>query len=271
MPNLKAIVVALCAAAALAGCEKVGPQDITGPDPVARIKFYNFGVNAPGVNFYANDAKMTAVSATACTPPTDPACTTTGLEATTGVAYAAVGNGNLYSSIAPGQYTVSGRIAAATDKDLAISSIPVTVAVGKLYSVFQSGVYDATAKKVDGFVVEDNFAQGLDVSGARVRFVNAIHNSAPMTLYAVNTTTGQEFAVGGTIAYKSAGEFVVLPPGLYNLSTRTAGSTTNVIVRTDVGFGLGRVYTIASRGDMTITSSTPAPDRRPSLDLTTNF
>lgn len=259
MQKLKAFAVLLCAAAALSGCEKNGPQDITGPDPVSRIRFHNFGVNAPAVNFYANDTKMTAVSST------------TGTESALGVAYAGVGNGGLYSSIAPGQYTVSGRISAATDKDLAVSSIPVTVAPGKMYSVFQSGVYNATTKKVDGFVVEDNFSEALDVEATRVRFVNAIHNSAPVTLYARHTTTNQEFAVGGAVAYKSAGEFVRLPPGLYNLSTRAAGSATNVIVRTGVGLGLGRVYTVAARGDRTITSATPAPDRRPTLDLSTNF
>jgi hypothetical protein len=259
MQKLKSIAALLCAAAALAGCEKIGPQDITGPDPVARIKFYNFGVNAPAVNFYANDTKMTAVSST------------TGSESTSGVAYAGVGNAGLYSAITPGQYTVSGRISATTDKDLPISSIPVNIAAGKLYSVFQSGVYNATAKSVDGFVVEDNFPTAPDFTTARVRFVNAIHNSAPMMLIARDSTTKQEYPVGGTIAYKSAGEFVNLPAGIYTLSTRTQGSSTNVIVRTDVGFGIGRVYTIASRGDMTITSATPAPDRRPSLDLTTNF
>jgi hypothetical protein len=259
MRKLNAIAALLCAGAALAGCEKIGPQDITGPDPVARIKFYNFGVNAPAVNFYANDTKMTAVSST------------TGTESTGGVAYAGVGNAGLYSSIAPGQYTVSGRISAATDKDLPISSIPVTVMEGKVYSVFQSGVYNTATKQVDGFVVEDNFPASPDFTVARVRFVNAIHNSAPMVLIARDSTTKQEYPVGGTIAYKSAGEFVTLPPGIYTLNARVPGSTTNVIVRTDLGFGVGRAYTIAARGDMTITSATPAPDRRPTLDLTTTF
>jgi hypothetical protein len=131
-------------------------------------------------------------------------------------------------------------------------------------------VYNATAKTVDGFVVEDNFPDRPDFTVTRVRFVNAIHNSVPQALIARDTATKQEYPVGGTIAYKAAGEFVALPPGVYNLSTRAAGGN-DVIVRSNVGFGLGRVYTIAARGDMTITSATPAPDRRPTLDLTTTF
>ena len=44
----------------------------------------------PGVNFYANDTKMTAISSTS------------GSESTTGTAYGAVGNSGIYSGIAPG-------------------------------------------------------------------------------------------------------------------------------------------------------------------------
>ncbi|HLE56573.1 MAG TPA: hypothetical protein VJB15_05765, partial [Rhodothermia bacterium] len=104
MNRYGSFAVLLCAAA-LASCdyEKNAVQDITGALPSARIKFFNFGVNAPGVNFYANDTKMTAIF------------TATGTEATTGVVYGAVGAGGLYSGIAPGQYTLSGKIAAATD------------------------------------------------------------------------------------------------------------------------------------------------------------
>ena len=130
----------LCAAALSASCTKDGVQDISGTVPAARIKFFNFGVNAPNVNFYANTTKMTRSSPAPERRPRqewptaewEPADTYTGLE--------------------PGQYTVSGKIAAATDKDLAISTIPVTVADGKLYSVYQSGIYSTTAKTVERFL-----------------------------------------------------------------------------------------------------------------------
>ena len=59
------IAVLLCAAV-LSACDafdKNKVQDIAGPVPAgARIKFFNFGDNAPGVNFYADDRKMTAIS-----------------------------------------------------------------------------------------------------------------------------------------------------------------------------------------------------------------
>jgi len=116
-------IAALLLAAAVAACgdyDKKGFQDITGPVTGARVKFFNFGVNAPSVNFYANDTKVTAIATGSCFGVTDTAtvrvCNSTGLESTTGVAYGSAGLGGLYSAVASGQYTLNGRIAAATDR-----------------------------------------------------------------------------------------------------------------------------------------------------------
>ena len=255
MTKYRSIAVLLCAAAFTA-CEENAVQEITGPAPSARIKFFNFGMGAPGVNFYANDTKMSAISSS------------TGVESTNGVNYGAVSSGGLYSAIEPGQYTLAGKIAAATDKDLVISTVPFTIEDGKYYSFYQSGPYNTTTKTVDAFVVEDPIPEERDYAVGTVRFVNAIYNSQPMTLYAKHTVTGEEVAIGGPVAYKSAGAFTTLPNGVYDLSTRVTGSATNVITRTGVSFSLGRVYTITARGDITITSTTAT--NRPFLDNTLN-
>jgi hypothetical protein len=247
----------LLAAALMPACEKNAVTDITDSEPgSARVKFFNFGVNAPAVNFYANDAKITAISST------------TGTESTTGVNYGGVGSGGFYSALAPGTYTLSARIAAATDKDLAISNVQATLVDGMHYSFYQSGFYNATARNVEAFVVEDPFPAEFDYSAAYVRFVHAISNANPMTLFAKLTTAATEVAVGGAVAYKAAGAFTSLPPGNYDLSTRYTGSATNVISRTAVSFEEGRVYTIAARGDITVTSATAT--NRPFLDNTAN-
>ena len=255
MSRFKSIALLLCGLA-LTACEKNAVQDITGPLASSRIKFFNFGVNAPSVNFYANNQKMTAISSTS------------GAESTLGVAYGGVGSGGFYSAIAPGAYTLSGKISATTDKDLAISSTPATIADGKSYSYYLSGFYNTTAKTSDGFVVEDNYPAAIDYSAAYVRFVNAISNANAMTLYAKNTTSGVETAIGAAVAYKSAGAFTALPNGVYDLSTRYAGSATNAITRAAVSFVAGRVYTITARGDITVTSATAT--NRPFLDNTLN-
>jgi hypothetical protein len=273
MNRQKSFAVLLCAAV-LAACsyEKNAVQDITAPDPGSRIKFFNFGVNAPGVNFYANDTKVTAVSATGCAiPPLPEACTTTGIEATTGVAYGGVGLAGLYSALAPGQYTFTGRIAATIDKDLPISSVGIALTDGMYYSFYQSGFYNTTTKTVEAFVVEDPFPTQIDFSLAYVRFVHAISNAQPMRLFAKNTTTTTEVPVGAEVAYKSAAAFTGIPPGSYDLSTRYAGLSTNALTRPAVSFAAGRVYTITARGDITVAPSTAcAAANRTCLDNTLN-
>lgn len=247
---------ALVTVLALAGCDKNAVQNIAGPPAGARVKFFNFGVNAPQVNFYANDTKMTAISST------------TGAESTIGVAYGAVGSGGFYGAIEPGTYDFKGKISATVDKDLAIATINGTVADGKAYSVYLSGFYNTTAKTSDGFIVEDAIPAEFDYTQAYVRFVHAISNANPMTLYATNPTTSEVVTIGTEVAYKGATSFVAVPAAVYNLGTRYTGSATNAIARTGVSFVAGRVYTIGARGDITVVSTTAT--NRPFLDNTAN-
>lgn len=251
-------LAALLGVALLTACGANAVQDITGPLPSARVRFFNFGVNAPAVNFYAGAAKMTAVGST------------TGAESTNGVSYGGTGanNSGLYSAIGPGQYDLTGKIAAATDKDLVIAQVTTSIADGKYYSFYVSGVYNTAAKTVEAFVVEDPIPAAFDYTQAYVRFVNAISNATPMTLYAKSTVTGTEAPVGAPVAYKNAGAFTAVPAAVYDLGTRYAGAAANAIARTGVSFVAGRVYTITARGDITVTSTTAAS--RPFLDNTAN-
>ncbi|HXI32873.1 MAG TPA: DUF4397 domain-containing protein [Gemmatimonadales bacterium] len=258
-----AALPALLCALALSSCswyDKNTIQNIAGPVPAgatARVRFLNDGVGSPGVNFYADDQKLTAIY------------TATGQELTTGVTYGGLGDGGYYVAIAPGSYTLKGKNAATTDT---ISRVTTTLADGKAYSFYQSGIYNATNKTVDAFVVEDPFVPAFDYSVAYVRFVHAIGNASPMTLYAtirdaVDTTKTDTLAIGAQIAYKSAGAFTPLPEGFYGLFARY-GTGTTAITNAGVSFLRGRVYTVTARGDSTITSATDS--KRPILDNTAN-
>ena len=184
-------VAALLCAAALAACDKYEVQSITMPEvPGSQVRFFNFGVNAPSVNFYANNTKITATGSATCSPtPTDTTqiriCKETGAEATTGVSYGggSVASTGQYSALTPGDYTLKGTIAATTDHDLAVASVATTLAVDKYYSYYVSGIYNTTAKTVEAFIVEDPIP-AFDFTVAKVRFVNAISNSSPMALIA---------------------------------------------------------------------------------------
>ena len=259
MNPTRALAALLCvvALAAVSACDENAVQEISGPEAGARIKFHNFGVNAPGVNFYANDVKMTAISST------------TGLESTLGVIYGSVGSGGFYSSIAPGSYTLTGKIAAAVDKDLVIATQAGVIENGKAYSFYMTGFYNTVAKTSDGFLVEDTFVPTIDFTVAYVRLVHGLANANPMQLIATSTTLATLVdTIGGVIAYKGAGAFEAVVPGAYNLATRYLGTATNAIARTNVSFVAGRVYTIGARGDITVVSTTLI--NRPFLDNTAN-
>lgn len=223
-----------------------------------RIKFFNFGVNAPQVNFYGDNTKLTAVQSG------------TGTEATTGVAYGAVGNGNAYSQIEAGTHAFTGRIAATTDKDLPIATVSTTITADKYYSFYMSGFYNTAAKTVDAFVVEDPNPP-TDYTVAYVRLVNTMSNATnPLILYAKYTTgdTTRVDTLTAGVAYQGASAFATVPQGVYNLFARYPDSTANKISRTGVSFLGGKVYTVGARGDITITSTTAT--NRPFLDATAN-
>ncbi|HEX6549632.1 MAG TPA: hypothetical protein VF117_03085 [Gammaproteobacteria bacterium] len=276
----------LVAAAATTACEQNAVQQIAGPAAGGvNVKFFNFSVGSPAVNFFVNDAKATAVSATGCAILDDTnrqQCLSTGLESTTGVVYGGAGNGASawYSDVAPGQVTIAGKIAAVTDKNLAISNIQTTVETGKFYSYYLSGIYDTAAKSTDSFIVEDVMPPSGDFTTSYVRFVNASSTATgPMTLWLKERTTRDSLAIGGPVAYKSAGAFVAVPvrrplpdsagitgrsaANSWDLAARYAGSPTAIFSRNQLSFGGGRAYTITARGNVAVTSTM-------SLDNTAN-
>ncbi len=255
------IAAVLLTTALFAACDKNSIQQLPLEPGLlgSRIKFFNFGVSAPQVNFYADQTKMTAVQSG------------TGVEANTGVAYGAVGNGGAYTQIAPGSHTLTGRIAAATDKDLPIATVNTTIEDGKYYSFYMTGFYSTATKTSDAFVIEDPVTPPTDYSVAYVRFVNTISNAtSPVILYAqyaTDDTTRFDTLTAG-VAYKGVTTFVTLPVGVYNLHGRYTDSTATRFRRDAVSFLGGRLYTVGARGDITITSTTAT--NRPFFDVTAN-
>ena len=260
--NRYGFVAALCGVAVLAACDSLksntGLQQITSPPASSRVKFHNFSPKAVGVNFYANGVKMTAIANSACTAPAtaadSTACTTTGEESTTGTTYGQVASGGLYDAIAPGQYTLTAVTAGGST---VVSTATQAIADGKSYSFFMSGPYNTTANTADAFVVEDDIPTTVEDSVGYMRLVNAISDgSDALTLYATNTETKVESAVGSSVAYKAAGTFEKLTAGTYTLAVRYPGSTSNVFARTSAVSVLGgHVYTVTAYGSTATTST----------------
>jgi hypothetical protein len=275
MTNRYAVLALVACVTAIAACDKNGVQSITAPATGASVKFFNFGVGAPGVNFFAGTQKVTAISSTSCQPPNDTTstCRSTGVESTTGTGYGSAAAGALYTEIVPGQVTLTGNISAATDKNLAISTVSTNLEDGKFYSYYISGIYDAATKKADAFVVEDSLpapSAANDFTQAWVRFVNAVPNSTgPLTATVTLETGGQQATVGGATAYKAATGFRAVPNGVYTITLTAQGASAPLVTRTGVNLVGGRVYTLAVRGDATL-PSTGASANRPQIDVTAN-
>ena len=248
MTTHRHIAALFLGAAAIAACGTTAQTDITAPAASTRVLFFNEGLNSPGVNFFADSAKLTAVSSSS------------GAQTPVGTTYSQVAAGGYYTGLAAGAHALSGRLSdtTAANHNVVISSVNATVADGKSYSYYQAGPYDATAKKVDAFVVEDPIAAAIDYSVANVRLVNAIYNANPGTLTVTNADTSihptpPPSVIGGSIAYKSAGAYVAIPVGSYSLSVAGLGATP--VTHAALAFAGGRYYTITARGDMTVVSN----------------
>ncbi|SMD04843.1 DUF4397 domain-containing protein [Pedobacter nyackensis] len=250
------IIILSVVALLFSSCEKNAVQVIDSLPNGPFVRGYNFAVNGPSVNFYVNDTKISATNST------------TGIEATTGVAYAGIfpANNNYLSLSNTGSVVFKTIIPskASANPGVVIATVPATIEAGKYYSLFTSGVYDATAKTTSGFILEDALP-APDTSVAYVRFVNTVPNATNgFDLKAVNTTILNQVVIAPVIAYKAASGFTKVPNGVYNLTSVSANVPANyTITRNTVSFSKGFVYTIASRGSVTVAGNL-------GLDLTRN-
>ncbi|PWS27778.1 hypothetical protein DHW03_09380 [Pedobacter yonginense] len=241
-------------------CKKNAVQNIARPISGAQIKYFNFALNAPVINFYANGTKVSAASST------------TGAESsTTGIAFSTVyPSTNAYTVIASGSYDFAAQRPSTltTDANLSIANLTKQVDDGKNYSIYLSGIYNTTTKKTDIFAVDD-VLPAVDTSGAYVRLVHTSYNANAFDLILKNTTTNVETPVATNIAYKSASPFVKVQQGVYDLILRYPNTTANIVVRTAVSVTKSNTYSFSLRGDITLPYTGTAVNR-PFIDNTPN-
>ena len=249
----------LLSVTSLAACERNAVQSITAPVSGAFIRFQNYGVNAPGVNFYANEQKLTAISSASCSPPpaaTDTAavrrCATTGIEATTGVVYGNSASGGNYEMLSPGQYKLTGRVAATIDNGLPVSTVDAQLAEGNFYSYYISGIYNATTKTSDAFLIEDALPTSFDYTRSYVRIVNASANAGAISASSKLQGSADMVTLATGLAYRSASPFAIVAPGLTDLTVTVNGASVTFANQNFLG---GHVLTLALRGDAISTST----------------
>lgn len=261
MKKIYYIIAGLISVCAIYSCEKTAVQEIAGPVNGARVKFFNFALNGPSVNFYANDLKVSAVTSA------------TGAEATAGTNYSLVFPAtNNYAVLSPGTYDLKSIIprTATANPNTVISTINKNLEVEKYYSLYTCGLYNTTTRTSDSFIIEDTLP-AIDTSTAYVRFVHVSHNANPFDFIMKNTTSGVETLVAANVAFKTGSTYAKVPSGVYDLILRYPNNTTNVVVRTAVGLVKANVYSFSLRGDITIpyTAATTVVNR-PFIDNTPN-
>jgi hypothetical protein len=250
----------------IAACKKNAVVDITTPYSGGQFKYYNFAINAPTVNFYANSSK-TAATASASGLEAAAGTLYGGVTPTRGYALAPVGTGVVFKAITSS--TMPVVVATGQGPSIEIASVTQDVVEGKNYSFYTSGIYDYATKKSDAFIIEDNLP-APDTSISYIRLVNPGHNTSTLSLELTQTIN----VVGGTpivtvttpitgIAYKTASAYIPVKQGSYTLRLIDAASG-KVVSRTATSFFKERLYTFTLRGNL-ITGS-PAPF----LDFTEN-
>lgn len=238
----------LLLSAIIYSCDKNDVGRIDSPVKETGIKFYNFSVNSPAVNYFANDMKVTS------------AVSTTGAESgTTGLTYGVVYPANSsYATLDRGTYDFKATrpSTAATDKNLVINKLTANVVEGKNYSLYMCGFYNTTAKTSDAFMLED-VLPAIDTGFVYVRFVHVSPNANPVDFF-MKRKNGPitELSIARNVAFKSGTAFVKIPQGVYDLIIRYPNTTVDVYNRPDVSVLKSNVLTFSLRGDITIGGTT---------------
>ncbi len=229
----------------LGACDKISISERDSPVTGAKLKFIAASPNAPQMNFFLNNAKVSAVNSS-----------TTNVEQGFGF------GGNFpsleYTTVTPGSGTLSIAVppASTLDPNAVLFTGPVSFEDNKFYTIAAVDAYDVANKKVNTIVIND-VLPAQDTSKAFVRFINLIPNSPAVTI----VTTANNNPVVSNVAYKSSTDFVVAPnPGISTgLTIKDAATGVNLSGNFSFTFNKGRVYTIFTRGLIGTTTGANIP------------
>lgn len=222
-----------------------------------QVRFYNFVINGPTVNFYANGVKSTAITST------------TGQEAANGVGWGGThpnvgyveipaGSDVTIESITPKNMLIPTNNINNYEGGIVTSSLSIPkIEPLKQYSVYLSGYWDKVNKKSKSFYIKDEMP-GVDTSKVFVRFVNSgVEEGGDLKFIVTNRDTLiGTYLIDDKIPYGSASKFVAVPYGTYNLKIYTASGDS--LIRNGVALNPDRVHTFALRGDI-LSKKAPLP------------
>lgn len=210
------------------------------------LRFINMTPGSPSVNFYMNDTRVSGAY--------------NALTGETGFSYISVfpTTGGQFLPITPGSNRIDAKIvsSATTDKSLNVFNTTINTAGGKYYSLFTTGTYNTTDKKIATSLLLEEVKPALDTTKIFVRLVN-LYNGGTANIDMVQRTTGQVLI--SNVAYNSASGYVEIPlPGQANVyQFNNAGTTTQTSpTLLTATLTKGQAYTFIVRG---LAGSTTTP------------
>lgn len=217
----------------------------------AMIRFSHASQDAPMVNFYLNDNKVTAKSPTLTNRETglfwSSTLANTIHPATYGYVNVPAGS---YTLHAIDTTTIAGSTALTKNK---VVSTSIKLDEKQFYTSYLVGA----ANSLEILTIKDELPEP-DFSKAYVRFVNGMAG-APAGFDVVATRTApttETLTLASAIQYKSNSGYVALAPGTYNLALFLEGSTKAYTTWTSGTIAAGKVYTFYTKGNYTTTPGT---------------
>lgn len=214
-----------------------------------QVRFYNFVMNGPTVNFYANGVKSTGITST------------TGKEAANGVGWGGThpnigyveipaGNNVTIESITPKNMLIPTNNINNYEGGIVTSSLVIPkIEPLKQYSVYLSGYWDKINKNSKSFYIKDEMP-GVDTASVFMRFVNSGVEEAGDLKFVVTSrdTLVGTIVIDEKIPYGTASKFVAVPYGTYNLKVYTTKGDS--LIRNGIVLNPDRVHTFALRGNI---------------------
>lgn len=227
--------------------EKLMPGD----PKYSYLKILNLTPGSPALNFYMDGPKFSS------------AYSTLGVE-NAGYAYNIVFPDLGYAVTAPGTHTLTGRVipTAAADPNLEVFNTQISPEAGKYYTVFTTGVYTTTSKKIPSSIMLEDVRPALDTSKVFVRLINMLNNGPSIDLVK-DLATGTKIVTN--VGYGRASDWVEIPnpgPGTaisfkFFFNDTVTGTPLNSAAVTST-LSKGRAYSLYVRGIIGNTTYPPA-------------
>jgi hypothetical protein len=199
------------------------------------VKFLNMTPGSPSVNFFVNDVKISGVYNTASTD--------------NGYGYSGLFPSLGYAAINPGSNVLKANITGSAVADAGLNVLTATsdFAAGKYYSIFTTGVYDTTAKKIPSSLVIEDIEPALDTAKIFLRVINLYAGGPNIDL--LQAGTNQKLI--SNVSFNAASAFVEIPnPGKENTYNLNLSGSDALLKASILKLTLtkGRAYTFIIRG-----------------------